>query len=256
MMALPPRESGSGAAASSRCDARSKIRGIVRPGHVLVAGQHVAASFQRDVADRRLPALAGVSRRRQVELDPPVVERGPRQGHVVLPADEPADAAQLGRRRTQPFTISFAPDQALAGGWLQLAVVVEQFAVRTPEKKRAVEGAGGDLIPLDEADGKIDLQVSGRLRQQIGFRPWHADRVLGVAAEEGTAGGAAAADDGAEAQASRIAGDECFREEDQPRPMIGGLPRQRDGLVQRRVAIEKHRGVLDNGDGKRRPTLR
>ena len=38
--------------------------------------------------------------------------------------------------------------------------------------------------------------------------------------------------------------------------MVGGLPRQGDGLVQRRVAIEENRGILDDGDGKSRPTLR
>src|SRR5215470_16400012 len=63
------------------------------------AREHEGTGLSRDVAHRVVPHLRVLGGRREVELDAGLVEREARERHEVLPADQPADAAEIGLDR-------------------------------------------------------------------------------------------------------------------------------------------------------------
>jgi hypothetical protein len=65
------------------------------------------------VDERLLPRVAVVGGRGDVDLDARLVERDARERHVVLPADQPADAAETGLDRLEPAAVALAPDEPL-----------------------------------------------------------------------------------------------------------------------------------------------
>src|SRR4051812_47683005 len=74
---------------------------------------HERARLARYVDERRLPRVAVVRGRGEVDLEPGLVEGEARERHVVLPADEAADAAHGRLDRTQAAAVASAPDEAL-----------------------------------------------------------------------------------------------------------------------------------------------
>src|SRR5947207_10579699 len=71
----------------------------------------VRAALARDVHERRLPDVTVVCGRCDVDLDTGLVDGEPRERHVVLPADEAADAAEAGLDGMEPTAVPLAPDQ-------------------------------------------------------------------------------------------------------------------------------------------------
>ena len=80
---------------------------------------------------------------REVEVHALGVHRHARQGHVVLPADQTADAPVGAVDDGEGAAIALAPDEALGGGGLELAVQPEQLALRAEVEQGAVERAAG-----------------------------------------------------------------------------------------------------------------
>ena len=87
---------------------------------------HERARLDRDVAHRRLPAVRVVGGRRDPDLRPALVDRLARQRHPVLPADQPADAADRRRRHVEVAAAPEAVEHALLHRRHQLAVLVQQ----------------------------------------------------------------------------------------------------------------------------------
>jgi hypothetical protein len=81
------------------------------------------------VDERRLPLLGVVCRRRDVDLDAGLVDREARKRHVVLPADQAADAAEAGLDGVQAAAVALSPDEALVVRRHELAVVERELAV-------------------------------------------------------------------------------------------------------------------------------
>ena len=123
---------------------RVSERKIIRVGGgaLEVAGRDdERASLPGDVDEGRLLCLAVVGRRRYVDLDSGLVQREPRQRHVVLPADQPAEAADAGLDRLQPAAVAGAPDEALVVGRHELPVLERETPVGPVVQERVVEGA-------------------------------------------------------------------------------------------------------------------
>jgi len=64
----------------------------------------------------------------------------------MLPADKSANPAKFGLVRPQPFCIAIAPDQPLAKGRNELAVVADQRSFVTEEEERVVERFSSSLV--------------------------------------------------------------------------------------------------------------
>ena len=92
------------------------------------------------------PVLCG---RSEVELDAALVEREARKRHEVLPADQAADAAEVGLDCPEPAAVAEAPDHALVVRRHELAVVQRELAVRPVEQERVVDRAAVELVRAD-----------------------------------------------------------------------------------------------------------
>src|SRR5438132_5768587 len=125
----------------------------------MAGGDDIRAALTRDVHQRRLPGVAVVGRRGDVDLDAGFVEREARERHVVLPADEPADAAETGLDGVQTAPVALSPHEALVVRRHELAVmeyklaggrVIEQRVVYRPRPLRL------DLVHArDEPDTEL-----------------------------------------------------------------------------------------------------
>ena len=202
-MALPPAAHDLGLLRQFLAGrAGRRVHGL---GDELVAAQHEAAPFAGDVAQRGLPGVAGVGGGRQIDLHALAVQRHPRQRHVVLPADQPADLAELGVDDGQRAAVALAPDQPLGAGGLELAMLAQQRAVRPEVEQRAVERAAAELaVALDDADGQIGIGLTGRGADGLRGRAGHLHGVGPIALPQPAPLGAAAADHHAEAKAARV----------------------------------------------------
>ena len=79
-------------------------------GHELVAAQDKAPSLAGDVAQRSLPRIARVGGRSEIEFDTLAIQDSASKRHVVFPADQPADFADVGTEYGQRAAITFTPD--------------------------------------------------------------------------------------------------------------------------------------------------
>src|SRR5919108_1564598 len=102
---------------------------------------HERARLPWDVDERRLPRVAVVGRGSDVELDARFIERKPGERHVVLPADQPAEAPERRLDCSEPTAVARAPDEPLVVGRHELAVPEGKAAVRRVVEERVVEGA-------------------------------------------------------------------------------------------------------------------
>ncbi len=186
---------------------------------------------------------------RQVDVHPLAVHGHPRQGHVVLPADQTAHLAEFRLHHRQRAAVALAPDQPFRRGRLELAMQAQQPPVGTEVEQGAVERAPREVaVPLDDADRQIGARLLGRLAERVGGRTGHVHGVVPVRLPGPSPLGAPAAHHGAEAEAPRIRGDERFGEQDQPRAPRRGLGGEAAGLLDGRLAVEEHRGGLHDGN--------
>src|SRR5207244_8877296 len=116
------------------------------------AGRKEGASHPRGVPGRFEPRLGIVRGRREVDVDSRLVERGARELHAVLPADETADLPQTGVDRLQAAPVAESPDHALVIRGHQLAMVDRELAVGREDEQRVVERAALELVDADGED--------------------------------------------------------------------------------------------------------
>ena len=74
------------------------------------------------------------------------VDRGPRERHVVLPADQPADHAERGPHDIEGRAVAHAPHRAFAASGHELAVPLEQPSVGPEVQQGVVQRAALDLV--------------------------------------------------------------------------------------------------------------
>ena len=130
----------------------------------------------------------------------------------------------------------------------ELAVLAEQGAVRPEDRRRAVERPA---LPLDHADHEMDAVVPGDGADPIGRRSRHLDGALEVAAELVPTLWRADAEGDAEVVALGVAADERFGEDDEFRPLLGGVGGEFGEFLERPGGVEQDRGRLNHGDTHR-----
>src|SRR4030095_14176492 len=109
----------------------------IRGGTLEVArADDIRPRFASDVDERRLPGVAVVGRRREVDLASRVVESDSRERNVVLPTDQPADSSHGGLDGLEPAAVALAPDQPLVVRAHALAVSEEKTTVRVVHEPR------------------------------------------------------------------------------------------------------------------------
>src|SRR5437588_5135075 len=193
--------------------------------------------------DRLVPVLRVVRRRSEVDLDPGLVERETRERHQVLPADEPADPAEVGLDRLEPLAVAETPDEPLVVRRHELPVVDDEPRVRAEDEQRVVERAAGELVG---ADGEPDALLARDACEPLGGRARHLDRLAREPPEHRLHVGAAGEE--ANPPVGGVDRDERLREERQPRPGAPGLVRESGDLLDRRLALEDDGLGLDAGD--------
>ncbi len=222
---------------------REREVGRVARGLLEVAGaDHIGARLERDVHEGRLPAFAVVGRRGDVDLDARLVEREPRERHVVLPADEAAEPPERRLDRPQAAAVSLAPDEALVVRRHQLAMLEGELAVRAVVEERVVERPGAVTLDLVHADDEPDAVRAGDLGQALAPGAGNLDRLAGQHGERRLASFVSPAGEELRPRRRRIRGHEHFREDDELGAGAGGLADQSLELVERRGLIE-HDGL-------------
>src|SRR2546422_2705364 len=116
-----------------------------------------SAGLPGDVPDLLEPRLGIVGRRREVDLDPRLVEGGTRERHQVLPADEPADAGETGVDRLEPVAVAEAPHHSLVIRRHQLAMAQRELAILVEDEERVVERPAVELVDADGENERVLL---------------------------------------------------------------------------------------------------
>ena len=206
------------------------------------------ARLARDVDERRLPRVAVVGGRGDVDLDAGLVEREARERHVVLPADQPADAGRAGLDRAQPAAVALAPDEPLVVRRHELAVVQRERAVGRVVEQRVVERAGPLGVDLVDAGDEPDAVLARDRAEPVARRARAPRPTRARAARRPPSRRVRPAGERLGPDRRRVRGDERLREDDELRARAGGLGGQRRELVERRLAVEHDRLGLDAGD--------
>ena len=109
------------------------------------------ARLAREVDERGLPFVRVVRGRGDVDLEPGLVQREARERHVVLPADQPAEAAERRLDRPQAPPVALPPDQPLVVRGHELAVVEREAALGVVVEQRVVERPRALRVDLGDA---------------------------------------------------------------------------------------------------------
>jgi hypothetical protein len=109
------------------------------------------------MAHRVEPAFAVLRGRREVDLDTALAVGDAWERQYVLPADEPADDAGVGRHSLEPSAVSGPTGEALVVRRHEFAVVQRQRPVRRVEKQRVVDRAALELV---HAHGEPDARLA------------------------------------------------------------------------------------------------
>ena len=189
-----------------------------RSPHQRAGCQDVATALKGVVAAGHLVHLLDRRPHRDVDILPRLVQRLPRQGHPMLPADQPADAAHGRVHDPQSLGIARTPDKALRVGGHQLAVVVEQPAVRPEGEQGVVEGAASraafHALAHPYHQGGCGVACDGGQRIHGRARNGHA--ILGQAREDRLDRRVVPERDiAADVQPGRVAGEPRLGEDDQ-----------------------------------------
>ena len=171
----------------------------------------------RDVDERRLPGVAVVGGRGDVDLDARLVEREARERHVVLPADQPADPAERRRDRAQAVAVALAPDEALVVRRHELAVLARERAVGGVVEQRVVERRGPRGVDLGDAGDDPDAVLPrGGADPRLGLAR-DGDRLAGEQRERLGCARLGPARERLRPDRGRVRGDERLREDEQLR---------------------------------------
>src|SRR5918994_1093748 len=219
-------------------------RKIVRVGRgpLEMAGRHhERAGLPGDVDEGRLPRVSVVGRRGDVDLDPRLVQREPRQRHVVLPADQATEAADARLDRPQPAAVARAPDQALVVGRHEFPVLEDEAPVWPVVQERVVDRAGALGVDLRDARDEPHAVRLRSLTETVGSRAWHCHGLLRDAGEGRLRALVGPTGEVLRPGRGRIDRDEGLGEDDELGALAGGLGGQPLELLQRRVAVENDR---------------
>ena len=131
---------------------------------------------------RRLPRVAVVGGRGDVDLDARLVEREAGERHVVLPADQAAEPAERRLDRAQPTPVALAPDEPLVVRRHELAVVERELALRRVVEERVVERARPLRVRLVDPDDEPDAVLARDRGEPVGVGARRARATRGGAA--------------------------------------------------------------------------
>ncbi len=207
--------------------------------------EHEAAPLDGDVTHGRLPYLAIIYGRCTIDLDLLAIHGGPKERHVILPADHGAHATHVGLEHGQRRTVASTPDDPLHGGGHEFAVFSQQRSVLVEEQDAAIERAA---LALDHADHQKHGLLAGDGRQLVESRSWNVDGAVPVGLKLSSSFVTAAADVRPEGDALRVARKKRFGKQHQSRAHASGLRGQNANLRQRGVALERNGGILDDGN--------
>ena len=212
---------------------------------------HEGPRLAGDVDERRLPGIAVVGRRGDVELDARLVEREARERHVVLPADQAADPPDRRLERAQPAPVALAPDQALVVRRHELPVVERELARGRVVEERVVDRARTGGVDLVDPGDEPDAVLAGDRAQSVGIGARHLERLSVQERERRLRARIRPAGERLRPRRGRIGGNERLREDDEPRARCGGLGRAFREPVERRSSIEDRGLDLAARDGQR-----
>ena len=196
------------------------------------------------MAHRGQPAVAVVGSRCAVEGDALAVHVHAQHRHVVFPADHRADTAVGGVHRLHGGAVAEAPDQALARGGHEFAVLADQALVAAEIERRAVQRAA---IALDAAHHHDRAGVGDRFVDDFDFLAVEADGLAVIGGVGVAAGGLAQADGAAEAVALGVATQKGFGEHLDLGTVAGGLADERGGLERALDAVGGDGCSLNHG---------
>src|SRR5829696_1636780 len=222
------------------------VVGVARRALEDAAGDDERACLARDVAHRLEPDFRVVCGRGEIHLDAGLVQRRARQRHEVLPADQSADGAEVGRNRLEAATVAEAPYQALVVRRHQLAVVQRQRTVGCEDEQRVVERAARALV---DTDGEIEAVVARNRAEAFGVGARHLDRLVRKARPQWLS--VFTRHERPHPAARWVDGNERLREEHEPRACHGNVVRHYGQLVERSLAVEDDGLDLGNGDTHR-----
>ena len=141
--------------------------------HICLSKRHAAADDERaslfsDVPQCGEPRLTPVPSRRHIDLRTPCVHRVARQGHVVLPADQPAQLPERCIVHLQRAAIALRPHQAFAARGHKLAVLAQDTPLGVYIEQRVVEAAPTRLsVALGHAHDHVRLGALRSLAQPL-----------------------------------------------------------------------------------------
>ena len=203
---------------------------------------------------RRLPAVAVVRGRGDVDLDARLVEREARERHVVLPADQAADPSERRLERPQAAPVALAPDEPLVVRRHELAVVERELARRRPVEQRVVERSRPLRVGLVDADDEPDAVLARDRGEPVGVGARHLERLAVQERERLLRPRLGPAGERLRPRRGRVGGDEGLREDDELRAGGGRLRRPLGDPVDRAGAVEDRGLDLDAGGGDALPS--
>ena len=173
--------------------ARHLLHGVVIDGGGAADAEYLclegvgAGTYAQAVIVVIVGALSGPGWRidTDVELFPLGDQRIARQSIGVLAADESTDAADLGVVNIQSGTVAEGPDELLAPGGQQLAVMTDQVPLTVEQQVGVPHGAEGVVALFADTDGEEDLILTGDAGNAIESRTGNGYGVLKQALIEG-----------------------------------------------------------------------
>ena len=156
----------------------------------------------------------------------------------VLAADQHPELADLGVADREACAVAVRPDQLLVERRNQLAVMVEDRAIRADQQVRVPQAADRSRRALADADRDEDAVLAGGVAKLLHLRARHLDRVGGEPLEIFMV-----LDRRLHRRPDRKARHERFRECDQPRAGARGLRDQRTPPWRRSSAASRKTGA-------------
>jgi hypothetical protein len=213
------------------------------------------ARLTGDVDERRLPSLAVVGGRREVDLHARVVQGEARERHVVLPADQAADACDLRVDRVQAVTVSLTPDQAFVIRRDELAVLEQKPSVCTVDEQRVVERPRPVRLDLRYTRREHDYVLARNVADPVGFWARDGDGLARDRREGCLRARRGPARQSLDPNRRGVYGYERLGKGDERRSVPSGFGGQAAQFLERRVPVEHNRLSLDTGRGDRGPQV-
>src|SRR3546814_433078 len=157
-----------------------------------------------------------------------------RQRIRVLAADQHADPADRRLDDAEADPVAICPDHLLEESRDDLAMVIEDCAVRVDEQVRVPEATHARTGRLADADRDKDIMPPGSSADALDFGAGHHDRDGRKALEQ-----VVRLDRRLYGSPDREAGEEGFGKRDEPRTVPGRLGDQRAGLVHSGLRVEE-----------------